>query len=513
MRSIDDILIEGFQARQNDLPEQALTCFEEALLLEPDDPAIRLEVARTNLDLGLRGDGLAHLRAIAVDPSASDDDAEIALALARLWARAGETGEAIGLYQAVARGSRHKPQAVLEAVMALERTHRLEDARAEVSQHPNLKSKRLPDPTAALALAILDEREGDHETAAARLRRVWHDLPPSELTIECGYRLARLWDRMGLGRDALVVLQRCKKIEREQMPGPVLEQHLQARRASDLATLNELPADWFASRPNVSGKTRVMILGHPRSGTSLMGRRLSQAGPATWVDECPAFSVLARKLATEQGQAHPRFADYLMGLNAETVTRFSKMYLNRMGEQLSLARIPDDLRLIDKNPGLSNSLPALHRLLPEAAWVYLERDPRDVAVSCYFQRFGPTPLGWACQTLEGALSAVLHTASLWVAVRERLDPSQAIAVRYESLANNPEFEVDRVVEKLGWQRPFDTTQTAKASEPAVVNSPTYAEVRRPVDARAVDRWRRHTDALGSLPADQTETLVSMGYPA
>ncbi|XAL99794.1 sulfotransferase [Phycisphaeraceae bacterium D3-23] len=513
MRTIDAILIEGFQARQRDLPEQALLRFEEALALEPGDPGIRLEVARTNLDLGLRHEAIAQLRAMGVDAGASEDDAEVALELARLWTRAGGVEEALALYRAVPRGNLHKPQAVLEAVLLLERTHRLDAARAEVAQHPHLKSRRLPDPTAALALAVLDEREGDRETASARLARVWRELPPSELTLECGYRLARLWDRMGRPREARGVLEQCKQVERTQMQAAALEQHLSARRASDRATLRELPADWFASRPAVRGAQRVMVLGHPRSGTSLMGRRLSQAGDAVWVDECPAFSVLARKLAMDQGQDGARFADYLGSLGPEVTERFTQTYLERIAQQLPEAGDVSDARLIDKNPGLSNSLPALNRLLPGSAWVYLERDPRDVAVSCYFQRMGATPLGWACQTLDGALEAVLHTASLWGAVRERLHASQAVVVRYETLVETPDTEVTRVLNELGWQGNATSAGADASKEPAVVHSPTYAEVRRPVDARAVERWRRHADVFGKFTAEHSQAIAARGYSA
>lgn len=511
MRSIDDILIEGFQARQRDLPEQALLCFRQALAQEPGDAGIRLEVARTYLDLALRSEGIAQLRRVDVDAGKSEDEAEVALALARLWVRAGELTEALDLYRAVPSGCVHKAQAVLESVLLLERTHRLEEARAEVAHHPKLNSKRLPDPTASLALAVLDEREGDQETAAARLARVWRECPPSELTLECGYRLARLWDRMGRVADARDVLTQCKRVERTQMPAAVLEQHLHDRRASDRAVLDQLPTDWFASRPAVGKQPHVMVLGHPRSGTSLMARRLAQAGGAVWVDECPAFSVLARKLAMKHEQDGVSFAQFLQTLGPQTASQFSDAYLQRMAQQLPDGRTIKDARLIDKNPGLSNSLPALHRLLPGSAWVYLERDPRDVAVSCYFQRLGATPLGWACQTLDGALAAVLHTASLWVAVRERLSDAQAVAVRYEALVDAPDHEVARALAELGWSSVVDAEQAVSVNEPAVVQSPTYAEVRRPIDARAVDRWRRHTDAFGTLTAEQAEAIVAMGY--
>ncbi len=509
MATLDDLLVRGFQARQQDLPEDALVCFEQALAQAPADMAIRLEVARTHCDLAQPGEARAHLGRIRVSPDASDDDAELAMELARLWVQAGEPGRALRLYRSIPRGQ-HLPQAVLEAVLLLERTHRLDEARAELARHPNTKATRQPDPTAALAHAVLDERAGDRQTAAARLSRVFNALPPSGLTLECGYRLARLLDAQDRGEEAMDILARCKQAERTQLPGAVLEKHIAARRASDLAVMRELPADWFDSRPDVGNAPRAVVLGHPRSGTSLFSRHLCRAGQADWIDECPAFSVLARRLVARSAEADQTFVEFLGGLDKSEIDQFESQYTHQLQDHLPPDAASPMRRLIDKNPGLSNSLPALHRMLPNSAWVYLQRDPRDIAISCYFQRLGASPLGWACMTLQGAVDAVMHTVALWDSIRGQLAEEQAVVVRYEDLATNPEQVVSETAARLGWAT-SSTGGTAVASEPVIVHSPTYAAVRRTIDTQAVGRWHRHADRLVGLKPEHRELIERLGY--
>jgi thioredoxin-like negative regulator of GroEL len=517
MAEIEELLRRAFEERQHDRPEEALRWFVSASELEPKDPTILLEIARTHLDLAEHDRARKILDSINVNGLNSDDAVEMAMELARLWMRAGGVDRALKLFRSIPLDNKAAAsQAILESVLLLERTHRLDEAKAELRRHPSIPLRassrgRTPHLTAALALSVLSEREGDLESAASRLTRALkHMKSSSELTIECGYRLARLLNKMDQPDKARQVANRCKKVERQQMPAQILQQHIRDRRASDLAVVNELPSSWFDSRPVVKGTKRVMILGHARSGTSLLARQLSGATAATWVDECTAFSVIGRQLGRQLSTAGQSFAEYLQSLKDDQVALFESQYEQRMLEHvLPESSGTGSLRLIDKNPGLSNSLPALNRLLPNSAWIYVERDPRDVAVSCYFQRFGSTPLGWACQTLEGAMKAVLHTVRLWTLVKSRLSPEQVVIVRYEDLVKSPEQVIASVVARIDW--PDSRGERIAPAEPTIIHSPTYSDVRRPIDSRAVGRWHCHESFFGSLDNADQQLIEDLGY--
>ncbi|MEM9838991.1 MAG: sulfotransferase [Pseudomonadota bacterium] len=83
----------------------------------------------------------------------------------------------------------------------------------------------------------------------------------------------------------------------------------------------------------------------------------------------------------------------------------------------------------------------LPELWPDARYIYLRRDPRDVARSC-------VQMGWGGNTFAGA--------SFWVDAEERLEklqqqvaPENILMVRYEDVLENVEHELTRICEFIG----------------------------------------------------------------
>jgi len=487
MGKVDELLVEGFRARNAFSPEVALGCFEKAVELEPGDGFILLEVGRCFvelLDLERWGETYEKVRVLA------DGDDELILDLARVCVSAGDVEAALVEFGRVGRGE-FFVQASLEMVMLLERAHRLGEAR-EVLAGRGLDGKRAE---VRLMEALILEREGEGVKAERILRKLWRSVPRTGFDIEVGYRLARMLDRKGRTDEALRILAACKKKEAEEMPLEAVRGFTAKRRASDFEFLESLPEDWFSDRGNVFGAEGLFILGHPRSGTSLMAKRLVDAGGVTWVDERMSFETLARGFTKGQDGVG-ELVDYLGGLGAGEVGEFEDGYRRSlMGE----VRVP----FLDKNPGLSCSLASMHNLVPNSAWLVMLRDPRDVALSCYFQRFGSSSLGVACLTLEGALEAVCHVMRYWLAVRARLGDGQFLEVRYEDLVADVNEVVERVCGALGWGG-----GGGEARE--FLNlTPSYEAIERPVYDGAVRRWERsgvewHMEGFGEL-------LVELGY--
>ena len=308
--------------------------------------------------------------------------------------------------------------------------------------------------------------------------------------------------------EAFKWLEVVKRWEEPALPS-AHSQRLAARRAFDLATLQCVDQDWFARLVEADGEGRsaLMILGHPRSGTSLLARLLSSRG-WRWVDEAPAFTAVARELtrtwpeaATAQGMT-----DRLGAVPPEVRLAARRDYLSRVEDWGPVT--PGGGPLLDKNPGLSCSIPILMALLPGWRAVYLLRDPRDVALSCYTQNFGPTLLGGACQTLEGAVEAVDHTLRCWLRVRELLPPGQVTELRYEDVAVNP----DVLNRHASLRAPEAAGPAPVPAQVRLVENPSYAQIREAPHVRARDRWR-------DLPADLSKPLrklreiaAAAGYP-
>ena len=85
----------------------------------------------------------------------------------------------------------------------------------------------------------------------------------------------------------------------------------------------------------------------------------------------------------------------------------------------------------NKTPIHVLSLPPLSRLFPEARFVHVLRDGRDVALSYLESDFGP-------DTVEGAALRWRHWTGRGVAAGRRLGPERYREVRYEELVDEPE---------------------------------------------------------------------------
>ena len=52
-----------------------------------------------------------------------------------------------------------------------------------------------------------------------------------------------------------------------------------------------------------------------------------------------------------------------------------------------MSRAVDGSRVIDKTPVNSDYLGLIYSVFPNARFIYMDRDPTDVCLSCYFQEF------------------------------------------------------------------------------------------------------------------------------
>jgi hypothetical protein len=217
----------------------------------------------------------------------------------------------------------------------------------------------------------------------------------------------------------------------------------------------------------------VFVVGCPRSGTTLL-RRMLDAHPELAIT--PETHWIPRWLergvgVTSEGFATPELVGRLLAspkfsrtgiepadleslleangpiLYADFVRGFFELYGRVVGKPL----------VGDKTPGYVRRLPLLHELFPEARFVHLIRDGRDVALSA---------LGWrrAAKLAARLVTWEAHpvpTAALWWERHVRsgreagaaLGPDAYYEVRYEALIADPAGETEALCTFL--DLPFD----------------------------------------------------------
>jgi hypothetical protein len=212
------------------------------------------------------------------------------------------------------------------------------------------------------------------------------------------------------------------------------------------------------------------VVGCPRSGTTLL-RRMLDAHPrlAMMPRETHFIPRIYERRAglTAGGEVTPAVVDELLadrhfarlGVGREALERLLAReeptsyasFVSRIFDMQGRARGTELVG--DKTPGYVRQLPTLHALWPEARFVHLIRDGRDVCLSLLEWRSGPRLAGRFSSWAEDPVS----TAALWWEWHVRLGredglslgPERYRELRYESLVSNPERECSAVCNFLG----------------------------------------------------------------
>ncbi|GAA5495267.1 hypothetical protein Rhal01_01442 [Rubritalea halochordaticola] len=482
------------QFRGHDLPEMAAAALENALKLEPNDGSIRLELARCYFESGRLAEGEDMMNSLG---GTSGADGEFLLEMGKVWMLGDNVTRAIECFGAVTPKEDEYQQAQLEAVLLLVRSGKTELARDLLEQRVGRAGK-----SAILAEAVVAESEGNHSRACELHDKLWRGSPDSQLHLESGYRYARLLANHGEMPKALSILRKCKLVERRLMKDKGLEQACRARREYDLALMNEVGPEWFKGRCSLDSAQSFLMTGHPRSGTSLLAKSLASRMGWGWVDESAVFDSLAREwVAKHPSATTPGGLSTLLG-HFQGGRAIQEKYLQRQNAYLG----GEGRKLLDKNPGLSTSYVSLHALLPDIAWIVALRDPRDIAMSCYFQRFGDTMLGWSSLTPGGTLEAVLHFFSIWARVREWLPTESYREIKYEEFVEGKHSVLDSIEIACGSQKLL-----SPAGGPQVNLTPSYQDIQKPIYQSAVSRWKTAGEVFAVEGGKWEELLGTFGY--
>jgi hypothetical protein len=229
----------------------------------------------------------------------------------------------------------------------------------------------------------------------------------------------------------------------------------------------------------------IVIVGMPRSGTTLVEQILASHPEVHGAGELPELGALATALAARTGGRYPECA------SAADAAAWGELGADYAAALAALA--PDKARVCDKLPGNFSRLGLLRAMAPNAAIIHCRRDPLDTCYSCYSQLFAEgqpfayeqTELGLYYREYEALMA---H----WHAVL----PGRILEVRYEDVVGDLEGQARRLLEHCGLE--WDPRCLEFHTTRRTVRTASLVQVRQPIYSSSIGRWRRHEKELAPL---------------
>jgi tetratricopeptide (TPR) repeat protein len=427
--------------------------------------------ARANLNLGrvmaADADVDQCLRLAPGEPQAS-------LIRAQIDQRLGRVDAAAERLRALA--SMRGPMGVEATVLLAEVLHfghRTEDLRTLVESGGEWSG----DPRSRLA-AARTLSGSDPERSMVLLREIAVPSSGPALHRIAGFELVQMLDRAGRYREAFDLAVSLH----EATTPPFDVGGLEMRVAEQLALLAR-GTPWFTPRAvPVTGV--AMLVGLPRSGTTLLAQMLDRHPSVCSIGEYEGIDRLGEALVSlgrwprDLGVIRPEMAAQVQSLYTAALPR-----LRREGCAWTL----------DKTLSAWMWLPAVSCILPGAVCVRIERDPRDCAISMFLSHFNPRWYGWM-----RSLASIRTVMGLYRDIVPLALDTLGIAydsVAYESLVHDPAANAGRCIARLGLEMDEAVLSPERNARPAYTLS--HAQVRRPINADSIGRWRNYPWAFDS----------------
>ncbi|MET0225014.1 MAG: sulfotransferase [Dokdonella sp.] len=261
----------------------------------------------------------------------------------------------------------------------------------------------------------------------------------------------------------------------------------------------------------------VFIISPPRSGSSLFFETLARSPTAHTIggESHGIFEGIAALDTARAGYASNRLD--AAAATPEVADELRARFAARVFDRDRNPPAPGAIRLLEKTPKNALRVPFLREVFPDAMFVYLYRDPREVLASMleawesgafrtYAQLPGWTGLPWSLLLTPGWRDLIGQplpqiVATQWAVTTrvllddlEQVPAAQRCVARYDALIADPAAEAGRICTSIGfaWDQPLGT------------NLPLASHT---VSAPQSGKWRRREQEVLAALAGVEETAA------
>ena len=481
--------------------DEALTLFEKAVASDPDNPIGHVNLARA-YGMNFQYDRSAHLTK-EISKRFSDLP-QVMYMLGESDLRYNHLSSAEGYFRSAINlgiDAKHEVRAYVMIAEIRERLHRVDDAFDAADK----ALTKWPDhPKALLIKAKILARLGKQEDSNHIFQRLAGGKSVSpNVKAEAWYQLGRWQDKQGDYGQAFASCLKAKEAYQGKLSS--FRKKADATRRHHRLLLEVMNKEtlkkWTASAGELqpfSNRGIAWQIGHPRSGTTLLGQVLDGHPDLFTADEVQVFgqSTFPRLANAIGSTPDDRTAlSILSRATPEQLNHQRKLFFRQV--EGAMEQEIGERFLLNKNPDLTSLTPAVCRVFPETKIICALRDPRDVIISCFMQALPANPVSIEYFSIESTARAYAMNMNLWIKLRKFIE-APWLEVRYEDVVQDLSGQAEKALSFLGlaWDpQVLDFNTFAKDKH---VHSPTYQAVTKPIYSTSVGRWKNYEKHLSPV---------------
>ncbi|MGD0641009.1 MAG: sulfotransferase [Roseiarcus sp.] len=462
--------------------------FDEALAAY--DKALRLNPTLANAWIG-RGNVLRRLKRFAQALASYDRALAIDPALAKAWYGRGNVlreldrpAEALTCFEKILSLSPDNPEAIERKAVVLLEGGRLDEASQAIEKAIELA----PNKADFYYTLTYSKRLSPGDPHIQAMEKLAQDMPSlgADERIALNFALAKAYQDVGDRERSFRRLLEGNALKRKQLAYDEAAALGMLQRTRQAFAAERMRANQGGGDPSC---VPVFILGMPRSGTTLVEQILASHPQVFGAGEIPHFgdAIAGLEGAGEELLHSPEAASLL---SDEQLRRLGASYVGRIR-----ALAPAAERITNKTTDNFRWIGLIHMALPNARIIHTRRDPVDTCLSCFSQMFDQDALPYAFDLgeLGRYYRAYEATMAHW---REALPANAMLEVRYEDVVADLEREARRVVAYCGLE--WDSRCLSFHQTMRPVRTSSVTQVRQPIYASSVGRWRAYEASLGPL---------------
>ncbi len=465
------------------------------LELRPDFARARALLAHANLKRQRYQEALDELDALdrLEGPRAALGDQ--ALLRANIYAQTGRHDQAIALYQTLTQkrpGNARLHMSLGHALKTVGRQSEAVDAYRRAAQaEPTLGD-------AYWSLANLKTYRFDDAQIDAMKEQAASDALGREDFFHLCFALGKALEDRGAYDDAFWYYQRANVVRRGFLRYDADALH--AETEAQKRTFTRAFAASIAPAHAVEGQpTPIFIVGLPRAGSTLLEQILASHSQVEGTQELPDVMAIARRLSGRQAPQDPsEYPDVLTRMDGAQREALGEEYLARTAPHRSGAPY-----FIDKMPNNFLHVGLIFAMLPQAIVIDARRNPMDCCFSGYKQLFARGQnFTYSLTEIGRYYRDYVHLMRHW----DEVFPGRVIRVLNEDVIARPEDEIARLLDACGLD--FEPACLAFHETDRAVKTASSEQVREPINAKGVGRWRRFEAHLNPLKDALGDVLES-----